>query len=141
MIRPATVSDFWLAIALLCLLALPASLIALLFSGVRRQAKWMAVASAAGFVVTFVAFGLSSTKEAEMNKVATTLGVRDSADRRAAEQAGVADPTLWQLRREAAAAKARTKLRTPKPSKTMQPPKPSKKLRPSKPSKKLLMRS
>jgi len=46
-----------LGVLLLCLIALPVSLIALLFRGARRTAKWVALASTVGMVASFVSFG------------------------------------------------------------------------------------
>jgi hypothetical protein len=42
---------------LLCLIALPISLLALLFRRSRRKAKWAALASTVGVVASFVSFG------------------------------------------------------------------------------------
>jgi hypothetical protein len=49
----------WLSLGalMLCLFALPISLIALLFRSTRRKAKWAALASAVGVVASFVSFG------------------------------------------------------------------------------------
>jgi hypothetical protein len=49
----------WLSLGglILCLIALPVSLIALLFRQTRRKAKWIALASTVGAVASFVSFG------------------------------------------------------------------------------------
>ena len=51
--------DVWFVILLVCLLSLPISLVALIFSRFRQKAKWAAIASPIGVIVSFVAFGLT----------------------------------------------------------------------------------
>ena len=100
------------AVLLLFLLALPISLIAIAFRSLRPKAKWTALASAIGLVVSFVFFGYVADRQAR------EMGFLSADDRRSAEQAGVSDGSVWQLRRsqveaakkaEAEAAKAAKK--------------------------------
>ena len=81
------------ALFLLCLLILLGSLVALFFRNWRRTAKWAAAASAIGLVVSFIMLVEQEDKRAR------ELGFLSAADHRSAEQAGVSDPSVWQLRR------------------------------------------
>lgn len=96
-------TGFWTAILSLCVLPLPVSLFTLFFSRFRPKAKWALAASVAGIVVSFVGVVVSL----DPNEQAHVLGFEDQAERRAAEQAGVAHAKLWRsLSEEAKATKA-----------------------------------
>jgi hypothetical protein len=71
------------------LFALAVSGIALLFRQKRRKAKWVAAASAVAFVVCIVSFLNSTDDDARLK------GFIDSADSRAAENAGFKDASSW----------------------------------------------
>jgi hypothetical protein len=91
-------TGLWATVVLLCLLILLGSLIVLFFRNWRPKAKWVAVASAIGLVVSFTLFGLQTDKQAR------EMGFLSAADQRSAEQAGVTDASVWQLRRSQAKA-------------------------------------
>jgi hypothetical protein len=109
-------------IAVLCLLILPGSLIALLFRNLRPKAKWAAAASGIGLVVSFMSYEPRNPCEIgicenELYSHAPKIGTADQADQdarergfesaadlRVAEQAGVSDADDWRQKKAAALA-------------------------------------
>ena len=102
-------SDLLLAISLLSIIFFFTSLVALPFKRLRPSAKWIAPASVAAFVVSFVLFGLASDKEKKQDNQALEMGFANGADLLAAHQAGVMDGDVW---RAAKAARLETARRT-----------------------------
>ena len=85
----------WAFLFLACLAAFDGAVIGLLFKGVRRRALWMAAASVVGMTLALSMF------QFERNDEARKLGFLDASDRVAAKDAGVIDPAVWRLVREA----------------------------------------